>query len=130
MIRKILLIREFLLDESTTCMRVFLIVQLMEKRPVCARKEVLSMRLGFSRKTSRSFLCAAVGVFLAVAVSSGASGVSCPTGATCETYTYDVHGRLIEVERVKDVGGTETTAEIVYTYDEAHNREKKKTTIT
>lgn len=56
---------------------------------------------------------------------------SCPNGAVCETYEYDTHGRLSEVERIKknSGGSTTETVTVVYSYDDAGNRIIKDTTV-
>jgi hypothetical protein len=43
------------------------------------------------------------------------------------TYTYDVHGRLVKVERQRDAADETTTD---YGHDQADNRTRKKVTVT
>lgn len=74
-------------------------------------------------------------VMISVCFLSGAGMVlaqSCPNDSVCETYTYDVHGRLEQVDRIeKDSGGTTVeTVEVIYEYDDAGNRVKKETDVT
>ena len=45
------------------------------------------------------------------------------------TYTYDVHGRLVEVNITDtNTGNNNDGVKVVYEYDDAHNRTKKTVT--
>jgi hypothetical protein len=76
-----------------------------------------------------TFLSVLAGCWIGIS-SGGAAAYACPTDAVCETYEYDVHGRLVEVVHVKDTSGTEETVTVVYDYDDAGNRIIKDTTVT
>lgn len=77
----------------------------------------------------KSYVIASFGFFSMLALPSASFALSCPADTVCEDYTYDVHGRLVEVDREikNESNATVKNVNVVYDYDEAGNRIAKDT---